>query len=871
MLSIKYVAKSAGSLLSRDAHFCYYSSLLLARSPITSDAPKLNAQDIVASFKSWFKARESSVADEIFTILTANESTQDGVTSTHHDTDIALAQLNLRLTEKLVLEVLSHGASCKDVLSCLKFFDWAGRQPGFYHTRSTFYSIFKILSRAKLMSLTLQFLQDFKTHRLIPSIRFHETLVMGYAIAGKPDVALQLFGRMRFQGLDLDPFSYHVILNAFVEEGFYDAADMIAQQISLRSFDSDVTYSIKVKSFCKQSKLEEAQRYILKLLESGKEIGGGVVSVVVDALCKHKMFERAGRLMEEHKERCIPMERSYGIWLRNLTQAGKIDGALEFLRSKKQLEGYVPEVFRYNYLIFRLLRENRLEDVCDLLIEMEENQISPDKVTMNAVLCFFCKAGMLDVSIELYNSRSEFGLSPNTMAYNYLINTLCGYGSVEEAYKMLKNSIHHGYFPGRKTFSILADALCSAGELDKMKELVFFALDRKFVPSSYICNKFIGALCRSRRMEDGYLIHGELNRILNKSIGKNYYSNLIHSFSESKRGDIAARLLIEMQERGHKPARRLFRAVILCLFKMENPQSQFFRLLEMQLSHHGPSAKIYDFFVDGAGHAKKPELAREVYKMMWKSGIEPSLKSDIHMLKAYLNNGRIADALNFFNDLCQRRKIGRKLYDVIVVGLCQSNKPDFALDVIQQMKNNMVVPSKECYEVLIQLLCRSGNYDLAVNLVNDFEKTRHRITTFTGNVLLLHAYKNKKLYETWIRMRDMQDETSNVSLLGLLIGVFSGCIRVPNFENLEELIEQCFRPDIYTYNLLLRKLCRSEMERACELFDRICQKGYVPDQWTYEIMLNGFLNHGGRAEAKRWVEEMSRKGFGQTRRILLSI
>ena len=38
-------------------------------------------------------------------------------------------------------------------------------------------------------------------------VRFYDTLVMGYAVSGKPEIALQLFAKMRFQGLDLDSFA----------------------------------------------------------------------------------------------------------------------------------------------------------------------------------------------------------------------------------------------------------------------------------------------------------------------------------------------------------------------------------------------------------------------------------------------------------------------------------------------------------------------------------------------------------------------------------------------------------------------------------------------------------------------------------------
>ncbi|EOY34414.1 Pentatricopeptide repeat-containing protein, putative [Theobroma cacao] len=85
-----------------------------------------------------------------------------------NDASSRLSHLNLRLSKPFVLQVLSYGHSSSqgDVLSCLKFFDWAGRQPGFHHTRATFHHIFKILSKAKLKSVTLeQFLQDYMAHR----------------------------------------------------------------------------------------------------------------------------------------------------------------------------------------------------------------------------------------------------------------------------------------------------------------------------------------------------------------------------------------------------------------------------------------------------------------------------------------------------------------------------------------------------------------------------------------------------------------------------------------------------------------------------------------------------------------------------------
>ncbi|KAK4355744.1 hypothetical protein RND71_024715 [Anisodus tanguticus] len=821
----------------------------------TSRIDELHPKDVVLSFNEWFMSRKNPGFDRIFEIL----RTQDDITA-----DIAISRFNLRLSEMLVLDVINYEKN-KDVLSCLKFFDWAGRQPGFHHTRATFNAIFKILSKAKLMSLMVEFLDKYMKQRYFHKARFYNTLVIGYAVAGKPELALQLFGRMRFQGVDLDAFAYNVLLNALLEDGFYDGFEMVLKQIKFRGFEDAITHAIFVKSLCQQTELDRAEEYLRGLLRiGGVGLSGIVVANLVDALCKNKEFTRAASLVQDFRESgLVPMEQAYSVWIKDLTQAGELSEAVEFLKGKNLVDGYVPDVFRYNSLVCRLLRENRLEEVYDLLMDMKEQDILPDDVTMNVTLCFFCKVGMADVALELYDSRAEFGLSVSSMTYNYLINTLLGDASVDEAYLVLKNAIQQGFFPGR-TFSIIADALCREGKLDRVKELVLASLDRNRMPSDSMYNKFISALCRANRVEDGYLVHGELSR-LDKVTSRSTYFDLISGFNKSSRGDIAARLLIGMQEKGHSPDRRLYRAVICCLCQMEDPEKLFYSLLEVQLSRHEPSCFVYNYFIDGAGHAGKPEMARDVYEIMTRNGITPNLQSDILMLQSYLKAGKIADALNYFRDLSNRRNLGRKLWNTMIVGLCKANKPDNAWNMFWEMRSTHLRPRMECYEELVKLLCARRDYYKAICLVEDLMQVGRRVSSVIGNVLLLHSLQTQRVFSAWMHSRDLRNTKDQSLALGNLIKTFSGGSNLDSdISQIEELIRQCFPLDIYTCNLLLRKLSISEMDLACNYFERLCKKGYEPNRWTYDILVHGFIKYGRPSEARRWMDEMFSKGFDLT-------
>jgi len=660
---------------------------------------------------------------------------------------------------------------------------------------------------------------------------------------------------MRFIGLDLDSFGYHVLLDSLVKKNYLNAFDIILSQIRARGFENHTTNIIVVKYLCKERRLEEAEGFLNGLMFRGEGLKGPEVSFLVGALCERFRFERAVELVKQFgSSGLVPLDHAYGAWVKGLVKGGRVDEALEFFSQKKDSDGYSPSTVGYNILIYRLLRQNRLRQVYDLLVDMNESCIPPDIFTMNAVLCFFCKVGMADVARQLFNSRSEFGLSVNRLACKYLVLTLCWDGGVVEAYNVVRSLVDQGYFPDGRTFCTLASALCRECKIDEMKELMQLSVGRNIVPPASMYNRFISALCQTGRVEDGYLVHGELKTVA----ARDSYVKMIKGFVKLGRGDIAARLLVEMKGKGHKVTYASCRTVISCLLEMDNARGRFFNLLEM-LIRCEHSCLTYNFFIDGAGHALKPELGREVYELMQRNGVEPNLLSRIFLLRGYLLTGRISDALNFFNVVRDQGLARKTLYTTLVVGLCKSNRIDMALELFFTMFRVGLNPSLECFELLVQKLCSLRRYHEAIHIVNTYEKMGRPISSFIGNILLHHSLISPQLYDTCVHL---EGGFCSNSALSLVIGAFSGCLRVSHYiSDLERLIEKCFLPDIHTYNLLLKELCKSDMDKARLLFARICQKGYEPDGWTYDIMVRGFSIHGRKDEAKRWFEEMLRKGF----------
>ncbi|XP_031502424.1 pentatricopeptide repeat-containing protein At1g71210, mitochondrial [Nymphaea colorata] len=776
--------------------------------------------------------------------------------------DSALSALGVRLNEECVLKVLR---AQREVLPALQFFDWAGRQRGYRHSRNCYHAIFKMLSRARLMTVMLDWLERFSNRRPdVFVVRFHDTLVMGYSIAGRIDVALQIFSRMRFQGIDLDGFAYNVLLNSLVEEGSFDVFNVISKQAGARGLRNSITSCIQIRCLCKQGKFDDAKEYLRGLGDAANE---SVVSVLIDGLCKAHKHAEAERLVREFRD-AGKLSRSLTCttWIVDLVREGKVGIAMDIFRRNGRLgTGDFPGLSCYNALICGLLKESRLEDVYDLLIEMSERNIVPDSYTMNATIGFFCKAGMVDVAIELFDDRFAVGLSPNDYSYNQLINALCENSRIDDAFRVLEDGLKQGYFPGKWTFHILGEALCRNGKLEKMFSLFDAALERHIVPSHGICSRFIAALCRAGRADDAYLLFTKLKKPENDDYMYTY-SDLIYGFSAINRGETASRLLLEMVVNGHSPSRGVYKAVIYCLSEGGN-QDKVLKFLDVirnscqtvNLRH------VYNSLIDGAVSVGQPHLASQIFERMLADDCSPNLDTKISMLHCYLRRRRISDAINFFVDLLENQEPSAKLYNAMITGLCEASKIDMALLFWKEAREKGIVPKLDSYEALIHVLCETQKYHIVVEVLKDFEQAGRSPSSYIYNILLCHALKSVELTRAWFKSAggDLQMGVTTFCRFFNAFATGDGTKGLPILsENLGELIEELFPVNTITYNMLLRALCREgKVDDACNWVNRMRESGHPPNMWTYDILINGFRRYGRLRDAEVWMDEMLQKGY----------
>lgn len=857
-----FLSLASNYLLGRQRIYCY--STLGFDVDRLQESHDQRIRKISSSFKQWFRQFKPAQNTQMQTqVEDINSILSRG--NWGSETEHALKSLNLTLTERCVVRVLKLQ---KDVALGIKFFEWGGQQNGYSHTVTAYYTFFKMLCRAGSSRVIEEWLDSYRKQNPRSGPRLYFVLIMGYFLAGKSGLALELFGRMRFQNLSLDKFTYSVLVRILAKENSFDLIDAIEKQMP-RGGQGRIGDCVKIQGLCKMGRLGEAKDVLDELRRNGLPVDEVAVVSLVSAFCKEGRIDEVGLLMDElTEEQVIRMSKVHEIWIKHLIEENRVNEALDYFKQRVS-QGFNPGPRCYGALVTGLLRWKRRKEVYRLLNAMKDRHVCPDMITINATIRFFCRGKFVDIAMDLFNERSKIGFSLDKFTYSKLTNELCRMGKIDEAYEVLEDGMAAGFFPGKHTLVILVDALIKAGKFDIVYKLLDAGIERQCVPDYSTSGKIISSLCQSGRLDDGYLLLGKLRK-MNVVLNKSAYYALIDGFCDVKRGDMASKMLLEMQESGHMPGRLTLKLVfsVLC----ETGQiDQALQLLDVHMCGSPPDTALYNTFIKIICQAGRPNIGIRLLEKMLEDNCTPDATSYINLLHGYLRSKSVVNALNLFRELLAENIFPTKLYNVMISGLCRAEKLELALMFFEEMINKRLIPSLGCYENLIYALCKEGKFNMALKIFGVMKKKGCHPYTFVYNVLLGHSFKLREVNQAWFLFDDMRKQNCapNVGTFSILIAGLSDARRLESTIGvLEEMMEQCFAADILIYNMLLRGLCKEgKMELACDLFNRMPKKGCAPNASTYDSLIYGLCRAGRINDAQKLMGEMLEKRLHPNRYI----
>ncbi|KAJ1293226.1 hypothetical protein BS78_01G052000 [Paspalum vaginatum] len=494
-----------------------------------------------------------------------------------------------------------------------------------------------------------------------------------------------------------------------------------------------------------------------------------------------------------------------------------------------------------NKLVQCLSNQNRFDEALLVIQHASSAKRKLSVLVCNAVLHGLVKQGKgLRLFMLAYTEIVKAGVLPDVEALNLLIEALCESGHLDLALNQFDRMSKKRCTPNSHTFEILITALCSHNRADEAVKLFDKMLQLRCTPDSSFHAQVMPLFCNSSKIKEVIALH-QMMKEANIQLSLQLYSALIRCLCENQLLDDATMVLKEMIASGHAPTASTYVDVVNCYctkgkfhkavtFLEENDvtESEPYNVLLTWLCENGRLQdsvsyleKLQKLHSRGlidceswniviAQFCKEGNIKRasELIGRMVVSSFAPDKTTYSAVISCYCRLGLYMDALGMFRGLSvSNLSLNSESFSQLVEVLCHTQGVEEAIEVFKYHCKRGCSLTNKSLDMLIRGSCLSGKIHEAVKLRELAVCTGTSCTFFTYDIIiqaLLHLKKEKYVLVLFAQM------------------LMEGCLL-----------------DGYAYNILLRSfLTKETIVEAAMLFNRMVKDTFVPDQETFELLVN---------------------------------
>lgn len=439
----------------------------------------------------------------------------------------ALKKLTLagKLDASTVESVLrrSPASTAGDRSTLLRFFVWAGLQPGYRHSAAAYSAACDALQLSRHQETVNLLLDAYRSAAVPVSVRTFRVLLGLCQQAGSGEQALQVLRRMGEFGCRPDTSSFNAVIRLLLGgkkemKTKIELLEELLEEMAVAGVQPDmVTCVSMIKALCGVGRLDEARGFVQRMKSRGCLPNVVVYTALLDGACNSGDLPAAMELLEEMEsgaagESCEPNVVTYTCLMKCLCEMGRPEEAVGLLdrmgkhgaaanraavatllgglcrrgtaaaaaeafavAERVVREGAVSGEEAYSSLLLCLLREGKVAAAEELAEKMLESGVNPDGAARNLLLREICAARRLLDGLRWVNAMWAKGLTLDADVYSSLLDMAFGEGRLREAVGMVNGMVQRG-IPLRAGSPACAEALAeileASGEVDLARRLV---------------------------------------------------------------------------------------------------------------------------------------------------------------------------------------------------------------------------------------------------------------------------------------------------------------------------------------------------------------------------------------------------------------
>ncbi|KAJ4703538.1 Pentatricopeptide repeat-containing protein [Melia azedarach] len=390
----------------------------------------------------------------------------------------------------------------------------------------------------------------------------------------------------------------------------------------------------------------------------------------------------------------------------------------------------------------------------------------------------------------------------------------------------------NGFRHDSSTFSLMISKLVSANQFRPAEDL----LDRMKKERCNITEDIFLSICRGygrvHRPLDARRVFDKMKEFECEPTERSYIT-VFSILVEENQLKVAFRFYRYMREVGIRPSVASLNVLIKALCKNSETMDSALRIFR-EMPNRGCTPDSYTFgtLINGFCRLGKINEAKELFKEMETKGCSPTVVT----------------------------------YTCLINGLCQAKNVDEAMRLFEDMRSKDIEPNVFTYSSLMDGLCKGGCSSQATELLQRMVSKRQRPNLITYSTLINGLCKEGKLQEA-VEILDRMKLQGLKPDAGLYGKIISGFCEISKFQEaanfLDEMVLGGISPNRVTWslhirihNMVVQGLCKTDPNRAFQLYLSVRTRGISIDTQTYRTIITCFCKKGDMHKAARIVDEM---------------
>ncbi|KAK9696975.1 hypothetical protein RND81_08G007500 [Saponaria officinalis] len=366
-----------------------------------------------------------------------------------------------------------------------------------------------------------------------------------------------------------------------------------------------------------------------------------VYSEMIDILSSTKVRSKQFRIvcdvldyMKRNDKKSVPIEVVLTILRKYtekyLTETLKCSGKKKTrFRVKKQ-----PEINAFNLLLDSLCKCGLVDDA-EILFKKMRSKVSPDANTFSTLFFGWCRVINPKRGMKVLEEMTSAGFDADSFMYSSAIDTFCKAGMVDKAvelFEFIKSRNSAVAPPTANTYAIMVLALVKNDRIEDGFRAVEDMMRSGCLPDVSTYKKLIEEMCVAGKVEEAYRLSEEMTK---KGYPRDIvtYNCFLKVLCENKRSDEGLRLYNKMVDVGCMPSVHSFNMMLEMFFGMSDLDGAFYTWDEMDKKRCERDANTYCVMIEGLFDNDKVEDACSLLEDVVNKGIKlPYRKFDLFLM-----------------------------------------------------------------------------------------------------------------------------------------------------------------------------------------------------------------------------------------------